>query len=128
MLLVLRKRGERGEMSQAIHRPMGLLVFVLAAVLVLAAYPALGDPLNGHNATPGTLTCGGIKHPTTSGSMPANAIELTDGSGVFVVKEIPLFGFVHGGGIPEGKLQKCVLSEPSIPESPITVIGILASR
>ena len=76
-------------------------------------------------ATPGTLTCGGITHPTTSGSGPANAIQLTDGSGVFVVKEIPLFGFVHGGGIPEGNLQTCVLSEPSIPESPITVIGVL---
>jgi hypothetical protein len=72
-----------------------------------------------------TLTCGGATHPTTSGSGAANAIQLTDGSGVFVVKEIPLFGFVHGGGIPEGNLQTCVLSEPSIPESPITVIGIL---
>jgi hypothetical protein len=62
-----------------------------------------------------------VTHPTTSGSGPANAIQLADGSGVFVVKEIPLFGFVHGGGIPEGNLQTCVLSEPSIPESPITV-------
>jgi hypothetical protein len=114
-------------MSQSIGRTIALLVLVVAAVLVLAAYPALGDPLNGHNATPGTLTCGGITHPTTSGSVPANAIQLTDGSGVFVVKEIPLFGFVHGGGVPEGNLQTCVLIEPSIPESPITVIGILTS-
>ena len=54
----------------------------------------LGDPLNGHNATPGTLTCGGITHPTTSGSGPANAIELTDGSGVFWV---PIVGPILGG-------------------------------
>jgi len=93
----------------------------------LAAYPALGDPLNGHNATPGTLTCGGITHPTTSGSGHALAIQLTDGSGVFVVKEVPGFGIAVGGGIPEGNLQTCVLIEPSLGNIPITVIGILTS-
>ena len=102
-----------------------VLLMLAGAGMLAAARGALSDPLNGNNATPGTLTCAGITHPTTSGSVPANAIELTDGSGVFVVKEIPAFGFVHGGGIPEGNLQTCVLSEPSIPESPITVIGIL---
>jgi hypothetical protein len=102
-----------------------VLLMLAGAGMLAATGSALSDPLNGHNATPGTLTCGGITHPTTSGSVPANAIELTDGSGVFVVKEIPAFGFVHGGGIPRGNLQTCVLSEPSIPESPITVIGIL---
>ena len=112
-------------MRESTGRTIAVLALVVTAVLVLAVSPAVGDPLNGHNATPGTLTCGGITHPTTSGSGPANAIQLTDGSGVFVVKEIPAFGFVHGGGIPEGNLQACVLSEPSIPESPITVIGIL---
>jgi hypothetical protein len=115
------------QMRRHLLRRTVVLVLAIGAVLVLAAYPALGDPLNGHNSTPGTLTCGGVTHPTTSGSGPANAIQLADGSGVFVVKEIPLFGFVHGGGIPEGNLQTCVLSEPSIPESPITVIGILTS-
>jgi hypothetical protein len=114
------------QMRRLLRRTV-VLVLAIGAVLVLAAYPALGDPLNGHNSTPGTLTCGGVTHPTTSGSGPANAIQLAEGSGVFVVKEIPLFGFVHGGGIPEGNLQTCVLSEPSIPESPITVIGILTS-
>lgn len=114
-------------MRHLLRRTIVLLVLAAAGVLALVAYPALGDPLNGHNATPGTLTCGGITHPTTSGSGLANAIQLTDGSGVFVVKEIPVFGFVHGGGIPDGNLQTCVLNEPSIPESPITVIGILTS-
>jgi hypothetical protein len=114
-------------MRLPLGRTIVLLVLALGGVLALAVYPALADPLSGHNSTPGTLTCGGVVHPTTSGSGPANAIQLTDGSGVFVVKEIPLFGFVHGGGIPEGNLQTCVLSEPSIPESPITVIGILTS-
>jgi hypothetical protein len=95
-------------------------------VLAFAAYPALGDPVNGHNATPGTLTCG-ITHPTTSGSGAALAIQLTDGSGVFVVKEVPDFGIAVGGGVPEGNLQTCVLVEPSLGNVPITVIGILTS-
>jgi hypothetical protein len=41
------------------------------------------------------------------------------------VNEIPVFAFVHGAGIPHANQQTRVLSEPSIPESPITVVGIL---
>lgn len=111
-------------MKHAFRRTAVLLVVAGTGTLAQVG-PALGDPLNGHNATPGTLTCGGITHPTTSGSFPANAIQLTDGSGVFVVVEIPALGFAHAGGIPERKLQTCVLSEPSIPESPVTAIGFV---
>jgi hypothetical protein len=114
-------------MRRLLRRTIVLLVLAVAGVLALAAYPALGDPVNGHNATPGTLTCGGITHPTTSGSGAALAIQLTDGSGVFVVKEVPDFGIAVGGGIPEGNLQTCVLIEPSLGNIPITVIGILTS-
>jgi hypothetical protein len=68
-------------MRRLLRRTIVLLVLAVAGVLALAAYPALGDPVNGDNATPGTLTCGGITHPTTSGSGAALAIQLTAGAG-----------------------------------------------
>jgi len=100
--------------------------FVTASVAlaaVAAAPTALADPINGHNSTPGTLTCGQSVYPTTSGSFAALAIQVVGSTRVFVVKSVPAFGINVGGGIPSKMLQSCTLDEPSI-GFPVTVIGL----
>ena len=98
---------------------------VLAGLIVALAFSsqALADPVNGHNSTPGTLTCGQTVYQTTSGSVHALAIQVVGSTEVFVVKSVPDFGIDHGGGIPSDKLLTCTLDEPSI-GLPVTVIGL----
>ena len=101
--------------------------FTLVAALALAvsfAQGAAADPVGGHNATPGTLTCGNVTYRTTSGSPAALAIQLLDSNQVFVVKSVPAFGINHGAGIPSGKLITCTLNEPAI-GFPVEIIGLL---
>jgi hypothetical protein len=104
---------------------VGVCAVLAALVAALAvASQALADPVNGHNSTPGTLTCGQTVYQTTSGSFAALAIQVVGSTDVLVVKSVPDFGIDHGGGIPSDKLQTCTLDEPSI-GFPVTVIGLL---
>src|SRR5438270_9074114 len=102
----------------------------LACLLLALAAPGAvnADPVNGHNATPGILTCPSFSEPvlSTSGSAASMAIQLVTSSHVLVVKQAALPDgtvLVSRGNVPSSRLTVCGLDEPSL-GVPVLITGI----
>ncbi len=110
-------------------RPHRLAAVALAVTaLALGVGPVLADPINGHNSTPGSISCpsaGITDAPTTSGSGAAMAIQLVGTSTVFVVHGAPAFGLDRARGNPND--IQCWLTEVSLGGT-VEVWGQLTGR
>lgn len=103
----------------------------LTGLLLALAVPVgvRADPVNGHNATPGTLTCPGFNEPvlSTSGSGAAMAIQIVTSTHVLVVKQAALLDgtvLLSHGNVASSRLTVCELDEPSI-GVPVLITGVL---
>jgi len=106
--------------------PVGTALGSLALAL-LSPGVAHADPVNGGNATPGTLSCASESGAATSGSDLAGAVQFLDSSQVLVVMGSVEFPDWQRGHVPSSKIVSCTLTEESLGGS-VTVLGLLTGH